>query len=164
MRIETFHLAGNGRVPNNPRLPVTLYREAVDARGAETAGRFERLFTDHAWPPDWRGGIYDDHHYHSTAHEVLGVFAGHATLELGGEGGRRVDVSPGDAILLPAGTGHRCIRASKDFAVVGAYPRRQDWDICRKPADAGVRQRIETLPDPAQDPVTGHRGGLSMRD
>ncbi len=155
MEIETLMLAENGWVPNNARLPVIVYRGAAEGEGNALAERFEDMFAAHGWPPDWRDGIYDYHHYHSTAHEALGVFAGSATLELGGPDGERIDVGAGDALMLPAGTGHRAIRSSEDFEVVGAYPRGQQWDICRAAADDAVRARLQSLPDPAQDPVTG---------
>ncbi len=155
MEIETLVLAENGWVPNNARLPVIVYRSAADGEGNALAERFEEMFAAHCWPPDWRDGIYDYHHYHSTAHEALGVFAGFATLELGGPGGKRIEVGAGDALMLPAGTGHRAIRSSEDFRVVGAYPEGQAWDICRAAADDAVRASLQSLPDPAQDPVTG---------
>ena len=89
MKIESFTLPENDWAPNNDRLPVTFYRRAMKAEGADVAGRFEPLFAENGWPPDWRDGVFDYHHYHSTAHEVLGVFAGAATLELGGADGRQ---------------------------------------------------------------------------
>lgn len=154
MEIETLLLSENEWVPNNPRVPVVVYRGVLDGEGEELAERFEALFEGHGWPPDWRDGIFDYHHYHSTAHEALGVLAGTATLELGGPGGRRVELRP-DALLLPTGTGHRCIAASADFQVVGAYPKGQDWDICREAPDYAARARMAALPDPRRDPVTG---------
>lgn len=128
MEITRFLLAENDWLPNNERLPVVIYRAALEGESEDVAEQFEMLFDTNGWKPDWRDGIFDYHHYHSTAHEVLGVFAGTATLELGGPGARRVDVAPGDALMLPAGTGHRCATASPDFQVVGAYPQGQDWD------------------------------------
>jgi uncharacterized protein YjlB len=151
---EHFILAENGWVPNNPRLAVIVHRRAVTGEGNAAAEDFEGLFARHGWPPQWRDGIYDYHHYHSTAHEALGVFSGTATLELGGPDGRLVEVRSGDGLMLPAGTGHRCVSASKDFQVVGAYPAGQDWDICRDAPDAAARIRMAALPDPV-DPVTG---------
>ncbi|NMN06734.1 MULTISPECIES: cupin domain-containing protein [unclassified Novosphingobium] len=158
MDIESFMLAENGWVPNNDRLPVVVYHAALKGEGGDLAERIEALFADHGWPPDWRDGVFDYHHYHSTAHEALGVFSGKATLELGGPDGRRIEVSTGDALLLPVGTGHRRISASDDFQVVGAYPQGMHWDICREAPDEAVRARMAALPDPRHDPVTGETG------
>lgn len=60
--------------------------------------------------------------------------------------------------MLPTGTGHRAIHASQDFEVVGAYPRGQGWDICREAPYDAARARMEALPDPKHDPVTGETG------
>lgn len=155
---ETFILEEKGWCPNNARLPVLLYRGAVKAEGKTAAERFEQLFADHGWLPQWRDTIFDYHHYHSTAHEALGVFAGFATLMLGGPGGRMVEVQAGDALVLPVGTGHCRIAASEDFEVVGAYPRGMEWDICTEAPSPDVRTRIRNLPAPRSDPVTGRPG------
>lgn len=160
MEAEHFILHRNGWVPNNDRLPVLVYRGAVKAEGKEAAERFERLFADHGWPPRWRDTIYDYDHYHSTAHEALGVAAGSATLMLGGPDGREVAVRAGDALVLPVGTGHRRIAASDDLLVVGAYPRGQDWDICRDAPSDEAWRRMRALPIPRADPVTGDAGAL----
>ncbi|WP_254657097.1 hypothetical protein [Sphingobium fuliginis] len=111
MEIESFLLGENDWVPNNARLPVVIYRAALDGEGEDLAGRFEALFEDHGWPPDWRDGIFDYHHYHSTAHEVLGVFAGKASHELGGPDGHKVSVAAGDALMLPVPATARFMRA-----------------------------------------------------
>jgi len=66
---EVLRLSRNGWMPNNERLSVLLYRGVQDLRGADPAARFEELFTRNGWPPQWRDGVYDFHHYHSTAHE-----------------------------------------------------------------------------------------------
>ncbi|MBB6124874.1 hypothetical protein [Sphingobium subterraneum] len=77
---------------------------------------------------------------------------------LGGPDGSVVDVVPGDALILPAGTGHCRITAARDFLVVGAYSAGQDWDICQEAPSESTRKRIANLPIPAHDPVIGNTG------
>lgn len=156
MHIEHLTLLPASWVPNNPRMPVRIYRGLRAADGsAFDAAAFEHRFDAHGWPADWRGGVYDWHHYHSSAHEVLGVAQGQARLLLGGPEGEHIAVGTGDALLLPVGTGHCCLQASADFQVVGAYPRGQRWDVCRAAPDAATRARMHALPAPERDPVTG---------
>jgi uncharacterized protein YjlB len=162
MKVESFVLSEHDWVPNNPKLPVLLYRGVVEAADCEgTAKAFEGAFEENGWPPQWRAGIYDYHHYHSTAHEALGIAAGVAKLMIGGPGGREICVEAGDALVLPTGTGHRSTKASDDFLVVGAYPHGQDWDICREAPNQEVRQRMAALPIPDADPVEGRAGPLT---
>lgn len=161
MTVECFLLPAHDWVPNNPKLPVMLYREAIPAADSESVAKaFEAAFEGNGWPPQWRDGIFDYHHYHSTAHEALGIAAGSAKLTIGGPGGRDIHVEAGDALVLPAGTGHRKIDASEDFLVVGAYPQGQDWDICREAPSAAARERMVALPIPDCDPLEGRMGRL----
>jgi uncharacterized protein YjlB len=158
---EAIKLQPNGWVPNNV-LPVLHYRGALGGEGPkDRASAFEALFARNGWPPDWRNGVYGYHHYHSTAHEALGIVAGTAKLVLGGPGGVEVDVRPDDVIVLPVGTGHCRITASGDFLVIGAYPRGQRWDICRDAPTAEMTARMQSLPCPTSDPVAGENGPLA---
>lgn len=156
--VETHHFADDGTFPNNPSLPVLVYRQAVDGE----VGTLERVFRAHNWRGQWRNGIFSYHHYHSTAHEVLGVARGSARVQLGGPEGATFDVEAGDVLVLPAGVAHKNLGADPDFLVVGAYPEGQDWDLLRgRPGERPEADRnIERVPLPSQDPVYGLEGPL----
>lgn len=154
---EIFLLEPNGWVPNNPTLPVLIYRDVVPTGNPEA---IETRLRGHGWRPDWRDGVFPYHHYHSTAHEALACTDGSAELMLGGEDGRTTTIQAGDLVVLPAGTGHCRIEASAGFLLVGAYPDGQDWDVRRDAADEKTLQRIADVPLPTGDPVSGDAGPL----
>lgn len=160
---ETLHFNDDGRTPNS-RHPVLVYRGLLDATADEPAARFDATFRAHGWPPQWRGGVFAYHHFHSNAHEALAVYTGEAGLVLGGESGRSVRITLGDVVVLPAGTGHCRISASADFVLTAAYPAgNDDWDLCRPGAiDIDTaRQRIARVPIPSGDPIGGAAGPLT---
>src|ERR1035441_6704157 len=53
---EILRLSRNGLMPNNPHLPVLLYRAAIAPRSDDPAAVFEVLFTRNGWPPQGRNG------------------------------------------------------------------------------------------------------------
>ncbi len=156
-------LPDSGTVPNNPRLPLLLYKQAVDLPRVEAPEVFEDVFTAHGWPAAWRNGIYDYHHYHSTAHEALGVYAGSATALMGGEGGVEVTVERGDVVIIPAGVGHKCLKRSEDLAIVGAYPLNTAPDL--KTGEPEERpacfDAIFKVAVPPLDPLYGEGGPMA---
>ena len=150
----------SGGVPNN-RLPVMIYHRVIPPNVADNADYLEHLFRSNGWPPQWRYPVYTFTHFHSNTHEALGVFAGSATLQLGGEKGKLIEVKTGDVLLLPAGIGHKQISADEDFMLVGAYPPQVKADLCHdEPAQLAARTKaVSAVPLPATDPVTGHSEG-----
>jgi len=158
MQVEAIRLAPSGAMPNHPGFPALVYRGAVSADAAAIEG----LFALNGWPPQWRDGIFDFHHYHTLGHEALACARGRARVLLGGPDGREVEVAAGDVLALPVGTGHRRLSASGDFLVVGAYPPGQRADICREAPTPEMLARIAALPAPETDPV-GHGGGVTAR-
>lgn len=152
----------DGAIPNNPELPLLVYQNALALAEREPAGPCERLFAANRWSGAWRAGIYSFPHYHSTAHEVLGICRGHARVRFGGERGVVLTVQAGDVVAIPAGVGHQNLGASPDLLVVGAYPDGQSWDLCY--GKAGERPRvlanIGRVPLPVADPVYGKAGPL----
>ena len=160
---HTTMFRDDGIIPNNPKLPFIHYLGAValPERG-DPAAVFEELFERNGWGDSWRNGIYDYVHYHSGTHEVLGVARGHARVRFGGNSGKVVDLRAGDVVVLPAGTGHQSLDASKDLLVIGAYPRNGKYDECRGSRQEHERalESIPKVPLPAKDPVYGADGPL----
>ena len=153
--IETYWVGPNGGIPNNPQLPALLYRRAIDPKTENLARQFENRFKVNGWSRTWRNGIFGFHHYHSNAHEVLGIARGSALVILGGPEGEEFTISAGDAVLLPAGFGHCKKSSSPDLLVIGAYPNGPDYDLCQA-EDYLVQDafgRINAVPYPETDPL-----------
>ncbi len=160
IRVQSLLLADDGRFINSP-YPALVYRNVLPSSGqrasSDLALAFEQLFTQHDWPPAWRAGLYTVHHYHGAAHEVLGIFSGWVHARLGGEGGARVTLHAGDAVLIPAGVAHRNEGQSPDFCAVGAYLKgmRVDMRYGRDEERRVDERRLAGLPAPTPDPVLG---------
>lgn len=161
LRLERFF--DDGTYPNSV-LPLLFYAAALPRAEARPEA-LEALFAANGWPPAWRATVFTYHHYHSTAHETLGVAAGEARLLLGGPEGREFDVEAGDVIVIPAGVAHRRLHSSGDFLVVGCYPPGQSWDLLRgEPGDRpAADHNIARVPMPATDPVGGATGAPMAR-
>ena len=77
MPTDTLTFVDDGDVPNHPHWPMIVYAQAI---APETVQRseyaFDELFERNGWPVGFRNGIYPFTHYHSNAHEVLGIARG----------------------------------------------------------------------------------------
>ncbi len=148
---HTYRFAGDGRFPNSA-LPVLVYHAALPADPAA----MEQAFARQGWTNSWRNGIFPYHHFHTTAHEVLGIAAGSVRVLFGGPDGAEVSVSAGDVLVIPAGVAHRNM-GDHGLLVVGAYPGGAECDVLRgDPAQlAAAQQAIARLPVPEHDPVPG---------
>ncbi|WP_075619592.1 hypothetical protein [Paenisporosarcina indica] len=153
---KLFKFDDDGIIPNNPKLPIILYYGAFKNHPQE----IEPTFNLNNWQNSWVNGVYDYHHYHSNAHEVLGVRAGTAKLLIGGMLGALIEVKTGDVLILPAGTGHKKESSSPDFEIVGAYPEGMDYNV--RTGEPGERpkvlQEIQSVKKPSTDPVYGDLG------
>lgn len=151
-----------GGVPNNA-LPLMLYPGIAAAATGDIADWFEQRFDTNGWPPRWRYPVFTYTHFHSNTHEVLGIYQGSAEIQFGGEAGPVIAVSKGDAVLIPAGVGHKQITASKDFMAVGAYPAGFSPDKCLdQPEKLPETQRnVAEVPLPETDPLFGEEGGIN---
>ena len=158
--LELLRLEDDGLVPNSA-LPVLVYRRILIA-GA-TARAVQDLFAGHGWSRSWVNGIFSHHHYHSTAHEALGITHGSARVQLGGPKGPVAEIAAGDVVVLPAGAGHKKLDGGGGLEVVGAYP--DDGlspDLCEATAAArpGALENLGDVALPGQDPVFGGSGLL----
>ncbi|WP_456273734.1 cupin domain-containing protein [Bacillus sp. AK031] len=156
--VDTLYFKESGSIPNNPDLPVLFYRGALKDNPAKA----ESIFNKNNWRNSWEGGVFDYHHFHSNTHEVLGVATGSATVIVGGESGQKVEVKPGDVLVLPAGTGHKRLNSSEDFKVAGAYPDGMDHNLKTDENNQRTQLFIEIkeVPLPSHDPVYGKGGPL----
>jgi uncharacterized protein YjlB len=157
---EAVLIEDDGTYPNNDRLPVLVCARALKLPPFDASLAVAALFNQHHWSGCWVSAIFTYSHYHSTAHEALGVISGEARLRLGGAKEVRIGVAPGDLIILPAGVVHECLSASEDFAVVGAYPvgQRPDLNTGAPGERPGVDRNIARVPLPTHDPLHGAEG------
>jgi uncharacterized protein YjlB len=83
---QSLHFERSEGIPNNPQLPVVLRLGVQDIVSDPDA--CERLFARNGWVGSWRDGVFPFHHFHSNAHEVLGLVQGEVTIMLGGPADR----------------------------------------------------------------------------
>lgn len=160
--VKKVQLEENGNFPNNPELPVLLYKNVFVFDGGNPASTIEKVLAANNWGGSWRNGIYNFQHYHSTAHEALGVYAGWAEVQLGGPDSEIVRIEKGDLVVLPVGTAHKRINSGDGFAVVGAYPDGQNWDMNYGKTEEvqAAKQNIAKVSLPKNDPIFGKDGEM----
>jgi uncharacterized protein YjlB len=158
-----LRFAADREVPNNPRLPLIVYRGAFRLdRALDPASIFEAAFAAYGWGSSWRNGIYPFRHFHTRAHEVLGIARGATRVEFGSAAGEPLDLAAGDVAILPAGTGHKRLAQSADLLVVGAYPDASRVDQ-KRAGEIGIDAALAAIaevPDPPMDPVYGADGPM----
>jgi uncharacterized protein YjlB len=161
-KVASYLLKDDGVFPNNSGLPLVIYEGAFHFEKLPDPGRIESVFAKNNWRNSWRNGLYPFHHYHSTAHEVLGIYAGSVRVQFGGETGPVVVASVGDVVVIPAGVAHKNLWSSHDFRVVGAYPAGQTWDMNygKKEERPASDENIRSVSLPLMDPVLGTEGPL----
>lgn len=159
--IEQIVLQDDGVFPNS-RYPALLYKGILDIPMLFPATHIKHLFQKHGWSKSWDAGIFEYHHYHSTSHEVLGIYKGHTKLQLGGPGGPVIFIEKGDVLVIPAGVAHKNLGAENAVGVVGAYPDGRDYDMnYGKPGERpATDENIKKVPIPANDPVFGRDKGI----
>ena len=155
-------LTEDGNFPNNGLLPLLVYRAAVHTEEGDETELVKEILETNRWTNPWVDGIFDYHHYHSTAHEVLVVTKGTARVQFGGPNGITVAVEKGDVVIIPAGVAHKRIEEADGFACVGAYPEGQQYDMKygQKGERPGVDENIRNVPLPETDPIYGYDGPL----
>ncbi len=116
------------------------------------------------WSNSRWGGILTCHHYHSTSHEVIGVYRGETILQLGGEDGTRLRIAKGDVLIIPAGVAYKNLGQEHSIGVVAAYPGGMACDMNYE--NAGDRsladKNIEKVPLPLTDPVGATASSLPI--
>ncbi len=158
--VVSVSVPANHGIPNNPNLAALIYPCAVAA--GSSSEQIMQLYARNRWGRSWVYGVFDFHHFHYAAHEVLTVIRGKARLQLGGADGSCHDVAEGDVIILPAGFGHKLVNSAQGFTVVGGYPRGQE-DTGYVRAGEGTATEVERViatPLPERDPVFGTGGPL----
>src|SRR5579864_9156112 len=120
MQPDAYAFEDDGETPNS-RLPLLHYKGVLKLDGArDPAAACEGLFEKNGWPPAWRDSVHPFLHFHTRCHEALGIVRGQGRVQFGGGKGPTVAFSAGDVVVLPAGTGHQRIEASRDLLIVGA--------------------------------------------
>lgn len=165
--IEQILLKEDQPYPNSV-LPVLFYPDAFSeiVKEDDPAQKGIQFFAENNYSNAWVNGIFPYHHFHSNTHEVLACISGEASVQLGGPDGKVIQFSKGDVVLLPAGTAHKRVKASKDFSIIGAYPDGREFDthkgdeITSDDEYYRLKHAIKKVPVPSLDPVQNKGGAV----
>ena len=159
--VKNYQIWSDGIFPNS-NLNVLLYKKALNLPFLFPARAIKKLFEKNNWYNSWKGGLYTYHHYHSTTHEVLGVYEGDTIIKLGGENGVKVEIEKGDVLIIPAGIAHKNMGEKNQIKCVGAYPNGLDYDMNYGKPHEQIRtvENIWKLEVPLTDPVFGLQGEI----
>ena len=162
MNILRHIIQEDGLFPNNGLLPLLVYRQAFPFLDESSPGTVREVLETNSWKDSWINGIYDYHHYHSTAHEVMVMLSGSARVQFGGPNGIALTVEKGDVVIIPAGVVHKKMDDADGFSCMGAYPQGQQYDMNygRKGERPKTDENIKEVPLPENDPLYGNDGPL----
>jgi uncharacterized protein YjlB len=116
-KAKAFLFKDDGIIPNNPNLPLVLYRSPSGLRANSTRRVCSKSFSS-ATAGAIAGGMA------FTITRIIITCAAvraETRVRLGGAKGRGLKLNAGDVVILPAGTGHER-PGSADLLVIGAYP------------------------------------------
>ncbi|CAE7027348.1 hypothetical protein PTT_04954 [Pyrenophora teres f. teres 0-1] len=163
LRLSAHYIPSHAHIPNTtPHAhPLLIYHSAFPSSTPPTV--LESHLPKNFLKPQWRYTMYQTTHYHSTTHEVLCVFSGRARLLFGGEanpGKVEEEFKAGDAIVVPAGVGHRLLEDLEGgFEMVGAYPEGCSWDMCYgKAGEEEKARKVGKVGWLKRDPLYGDDG------
>ncbi|KAF2435604.1 hypothetical protein EJ08DRAFT_604647 [Tothia fuscella] len=165
LKVSSYQIPAHRLIPNTSiqNKPLLIYHSCFPI-SANAASIESHLMSQGVVKPQWRYTMYSTTHFHSTTHEVLCISQGSATLLFGGEdnpGSIEARVQKGDAVVVPAGVGHRLLHEEQGtFEMVGAYPvGSEKWDMCYgKKGEEKAVDGITKLEWFARDPIYGKEG------
>ena len=155
-------LPEDGPFPNNGLLPLLHYPAAFQPGAEADADIVKELLETNGWTNSWVDSILEQHHYHSTTHEVLVALKGSARVQFGGPNGITLTFEQGDVVIIPAGVAHMKLDEADGFTCLGAYPDGREYDMnYGKPGERpSADENIKKAPLPESDPLYGADGPL----
>lgn len=164
LQVSRHFIPASPPFPNtalNTSLPLLIYHRCFPP--SSTPGTIEaHLRAVGVVEPAWRYPMYREHHYHSTAHEVLVVSRGSATLCFGGaDNGRKVlhEAEKGDVFVVPAGVAHAMLEDKGEYELVGSYAvGAAQWDHQTGKLGKAGEERVRGLGWFKRDPIYGDEG------